>query len=235
MNKAYIVKVAGTGAATSEQDVTRVCDLDCMRISVNLQMMQVNRAHDCNIYLPFHSLWVNLKTLTAKQLGSPNRQLKLSVNIVKARPLAHIRFDKATEFIWATDIEAKTKEWGFFAKSWAHKFKGNKTQLPTIRELLDGLLLNLYEKVDSRITGTEIFERDRVCNDYKVVFDMLLIKFQIQDKDQVLKQASGCDYDLWNPSSKVLYLILYILSLEPSFLKDIQQAYRKDVPDKKDL
>ena len=64
---------------------------------------------------------------------------------------------------------------------------------------------------------------------------MLLIKFKIDDPDQQLKQASNCDYDLWNPHSKVLSLILYIFSIQPSFQSSLQKAHRNDVPDKASL
>lgn len=42
---------------------------------------------------------------------------------------------------------------------------------------MDGLLKNLYDMVDMRITGTEIFEKNSIIIEYEQVFQFIVEKF----------------------------------------------------------
>ena len=111
------------------------------------------------MYLPFHSMRVDLKRLTSKVDGFKNDKFHLSIHRIKARSLNQLQ-ENQQFFLKGCEMLEESLEWGNFAKTWALQFKGNKNALPTLQELLDGLLYILCDKIDSKIAGTEIFERD---------------------------------------------------------------------------
>lgn len=82
INKPYVVQDA------QKEQMIRVNDIDCIRITFKLQTMQVNATGESKIYLPLQSMWIDLKSLTAKIDGKSDVKFHLSVYSVKAKTFA---------------------------------------------------------------------------------------------------------------------------------------------------
>lgn len=118
---------------------------------------------------------------------------------------------------------------------WALEIKANKNALPSLQEITDGLLCFLTDKIDMIITGTDIFDRDTLIEEYKQLFEFFLKSTGVKDVTAPLQYANGGDNDLWNPTGKSVCIIMYLVSIQPSFFLELVKATRETEPLKKQL
>ena len=66
----------------------------------------------------------------------------------------------------------------------------------------------------------------KIIANYRKAFTKMLLMISFPDLDKPFDYGSDDDYDLWKPTSKAVFLILFLYSMEPPFYAALNQACR---------
>jgi hypothetical protein len=106
-----------------------------------------------------------------------------------------------------------------YAKAWREE-TGSLT--PSFREIIDVLLELHREKIDECVQSNATTQKYLISDAYresKMVFDHFLNCMEIRDPDQLISMDEIRDAD-----SKIVCFTLFILSIEPPFYSELNQA-----------
>ena len=93
---------------------------------------------------------------------------------------------------------------------------------PSFRDIVDGLLELHREKIDECVQANATTQKYLISDAYresKMVFDHFLKCMEIQDPNQLISLE-----DIRRADSKVVCFANFLLSLEPPFYSDLNQA-----------
>jgi len=112
-----------------------------------------------------------------------------------------------------------------FATIW---WEQNKYQMPSAREIIAGLQQFYRFHLESEASGSDKASLPAIVATYDRVFQQLQTLVNFTDVD---KKFTSCwdntEYDLWCPTSKACFLVLFLYSIEPPLYFFLNDACRK--------
>ena len=115
---------------------------------------------------------------------------------------------------------------------WGKEIHDDEWIYPCLNEILDGLI-NFYGLIMNKIetnNNVELIQKIKSC--YSTVFNLIRDLIQLDDNDKPFiatddLKAANQDYNLRNPKSKAVFLVLWLYSIEPPFYFYLNQACRR--------
>lgn len=116
------------------------------------------------------------------------------------------------------DRNGLAKEFGEFGNIWAKKYKNEKTALPSLDDLLQGLLQWLVRQIEAMViqANSNIVRKNIIRNsrrNLQTIFEAVEITKEDMDKALTLSETDPI-LGLRNPYSKATCMVLYLYSME---------------------
>jgi len=200
--------------------------MDCIRIWDKLKELKENPDTDPNLVSLLHLVSFNLKEMTVimdSDIHAANiLELVRGKTYERPRGQNTLRGDASN-----CDIKGKwPKEMGEFAFLWSITYKGNKTEEPSIKEVVIGIYHYHMDMVEENFTNLKEKGIDigLYRNNMRKAFNHLLISLDMGDHD--IDKPMNAEEHYMNPNSPHVQLILTLYSMEPPFYAELNNACR---------
>ena len=139
-------------------------------------------------------------------------------------------------------MKLKVKQDDQFAKMdneygvmWYIKFNGGKKgdtripddKYPSLNQIMSGLKEYLQLFIQNEMASCSPFQQNAALTSFKKALDKVVHLIQIPDHDKPFEDNEDPIYGLRNACSKVVYLVLWVYSIEPPLYFFLNQACRQ--------